>query len=235
MSRSASCGLLLIGLMLTNLFEIGVGFGAEPSPSAEEARTMEALRRMGGEVEIDEDLPSEARIAVRFRAMNAMQFAGLKKWPQVGSLTTGDVRLVPDSAFSHLADLPHLRKLTLSQSSATNATAGKLAECKELRLLYVGGARLGDAGLAALKKLPKLEILDVSNNPAITDAGLVHLAEMPRLEQLYLGGTAITDRGLQHLKPLEGLTRLHVTNTRITTPAAEQFEREMPNLRQVRR
>lgn len=208
---------------------------ADPSPTPDEEKVIDAIKRMGGTAEIDTELPEAARVAASFQAMTAIQMANLKKLDRIGALTTGNVQLVPDSGFANLAELPHLRKLTLSRSAATNTTAAKLAECKELRTLYVGGARIGDASLAALKKLTKLEVLDLSNNAAITDAGMAHLAEMPKLEQLYLGGTAITDKGLEALRPLEGLSRLHVTNTKISTPAAEKFEREMPNLRQVRR
>lgn len=213
-----------------------ISFASAADPSTpDEDKVIDAIKRMGGTAEIDTDLPKEARVAASFQSMTAIQLANLKKLDHLGALTTGNVQAVPDSGFANLAALPNLRKLTLSKSAATNSTAAKLAECKELRTLYLGGARLGDAGLLALKKLTKLEVLDVSNNAAISDAGMAHLAEMPKLEQLYLGGTAITDKGLEALRPLEGLMRLHVTNTRISSPAAEKFEREMPNLRQVRR
>jgi len=208
---------------------------ADATPTVGEEKAMAEIKKLGGTAEIDPELPSEARVKATFPAMTDLQLAGLKKIEAVGALTTGDVRRATDRGLGSLAALPHLRKLTLSQSAATNATAAVLDDCKELRLLYLGNARLGDAGLLAFQKLTKLEVLDVSNNPAITDKGLAHLAQMSRLEQLYIGGTAITDKGLEELRPLEGLTRLHVTNTMITSPAAEAFERSMPNLRQVRR
>src|SRR5262249_56423131 len=105
----------------------------------------------------------------------------------------------------------------------------------ELRELVIPASGVTDAGLASLAKLPRLEALDVSENPRITDKGMAQIAMLERLEHLYLGKTSITDKGLFELKPLEGLRTLHVAGTKVSANAAEKFADEMPNLRVVRR
>jgi hypothetical protein len=104
-----------------------------------------------------------------------------------------------------------------------------------LRSLYLGDAGLSDAELVGLKKLTLLESLDISNNPQVSDKGMVHVKALERLRSLYLGNTSITDKGLAELKPLDGLRTLNVVGTKVTGDAAERFADDMPNLRGVRR
>ena len=77
------------------------------------------------------------------------------------------------------------------------------------------GKNAGDADLALVKALPKVEQLDLRNT-AITNAGLANLEGMASLTHLHLEGTAVTDEGLAHVKGLANLTYLNVYNTAIT-------------------
>jgi hypothetical protein len=163
----------------------------------------------------------------------------LKKWPQIGSITIFDASTCTDRGFTSLADLPHLRKLNISKFRTTGKTLDTIGNCKHLRSLALANpdnqGALTDASLASLKKFTRLEALDLSGNPKITDKGMVHVAAVERLEVLYLAKTGITDKGLFELKPLEGLRTLGVNGTKVSVDAAEKFPDEMPNLRVVRR
>ena len=70
--------------------------------------------------------------------------------------------------------------------------------------LSTAGKSAGDAELAIVKTLPKVEQLDLRGT-AITDAGLANLDGMTTLTHLHLENTAVTDAGLAHLK---GMTKL---------------------------
>lgn len=222
------------GLCLALMIGVTSAHAAD-SPTADEQKAIDTIAKLGGKGEIDPELAPGARVAAVFPALNDIQLTNLKKMLAIGSIRIDDCRRATDKGVAQLAGLPNLRGLRLGKTLATDRFAAAAAECDQLRVLYLGEGRLTDAGLLPLKKLTKLEVLDVSNNPTITDKGMATIATFGRLEQLYLGSTAITDKGLEQLRSLEGLIRLNVTNTKINTAAAEKFEREMPNLRQVRR
>ncbi len=208
---------------------------ANPAPTDAEKKAIDLITKAGGKAEIDPKLPAEARVSAKFESATDGVLVGLKKAPQVGALDVFDATACTQKGFVALKDLPHLRKLTLGKSEMSGQRAVALAQCKELRVLYVAGSGLSDTDLATLKKLTHLEALDASDNPQITDKGMASVKALDRLQVLYLGKTGITDKGLMELKALDGLRALNVVGTGVTAEAAEQFADEMPNLRAVRR
>lgn len=212
--------------------------GAQPAdktPTPDEKKTIDAVIKLGGKAEIDPKLPPAARVSAKFEAATDATLAGVKKASQIGALDVFDATRCTAAGFEHLKQLPHLRKLTLGKSAMTEASTAAIAQCQELRVLYVAGSGLSDTELAAFKTLTFLEALDISDNPQITDAGMATVKTLERLQSLYLAKTGLTDRGLMVLKPLDGLRSLNVVGTKVTGGAAEKFADEMPNLRQVRR
>lgn len=207
---------------------------ADP-PTDSEKKTIDALARLGGKAAVDAGLHKDARVAVKFEALTDAAFAAVKRHPNVGAVAAFDGTKLTEKTYAALKDLPHLRKFVLSQSTQTVKTVAHLAECAELRVLALPSGRLSDAELAALKKLSRLESLDVSENPALTDKAMATVKELERLEFLYLSNTGVSDKGLFELKPLEGLRTVNATNTRVTADGARKFADEMPNLRVVRR
>src|SRR5438105_1241570 len=208
---------------------------ARPDETTDEKATIAALTKLGGKASVDPELPKQARVAVKFDTATDATFMALKKHPSVGALQALDGTRCTERGFAALAELPHLRRLTLNRSGVTDKELAVIVGCKELRELIIPSSQVTDAGLMHLSKLPRLEALDLSDNPRITDKGMPQIATLERLERLYLGKTAITDKGLFELKPLEGLRDLHVGGTKVTAGAAEKFADEMPNLRVVRR
>jgi len=67
-----------------------------------------------------------------------------------------------------------------------------------------------------LAGLRRLRYLDLSQNRAVTDAGLVHLAGLTGLEELVLKATHITDIGLAHLRGLTALRKLDLSFTEVS-------------------
>ena len=65
---------------------------------------------------------------------------------------------------------------------------------------YCGAGLVGsdgtDAGVAHLKGLTQLQLLELGNTK-VTDAGLANLKGLTQLQSLDLHGTQITDAGLQ--------------------------------------
>jgi serine/threonine protein kinase/Leucine-rich repeat (LRR) protein len=110
-----------------------------------------------------------------------------------------------------------------------------------------GNKAVTDAGLAHLRDLPQLTVLNLQNTP-ITDAGLPHLAgckkltklwlaetavtgaglaqlqNLELLEDLYLGSTAVYDADLAQLAKLKSLSRLFIQNTKVTDDGLSQLK-----------
>jgi hypothetical protein len=227
-----------VSLVLPVMLLATVARAADEVPTLEERKTIDALAKQAKSASAEAGLHPDARVAVKFEAPTNAQLAALKKYPNVGAVTALDASRLTEAGYAALKDLPHLRKLVLGSGAANDKTLAAVAECKHLRVLAViNDPRLpgvSDAGLANLKKLDRLESLDLSGNPRVTDKGMAAVRALERLEFLYLAETAITDKGLFELTPLDGLRTLNVTGTKVTSAGAEKFLDAMPNLRAVR-
>lgn len=141
-----------------------------------------------------------------------------------------------------LTELAHLQTLEMYRcaritDSDLAAVLGRLTELRELTISnqprYPGddsGWSLTDAafsGAASLKKLRKLEIVDV----LLTDAGLAQLAGLSRLEELDLSGTQVSDASIALLE--SNFPRLKVVGldrTRMTPEGIHRLMKSRPGL-----
>jgi hypothetical protein len=200
-----------------------------------EKAAVAAVEKAGGKAAIDDKLPAAARVSAKFDRATDATFAALKKATAVGAIDALDATACTAKGFAALKDLPNLRKLALGTSNLSVASTTAIAECGQLRTLYVARSGLTDAELVPLKKLALLEALDLGENPQITDKGMATVKELERLRALELGRTGITDKGLMELLPLDGLRKLNVFDTKVTDAAAMKFVDAMPNLRTIKR
>jgi len=153
-----------------------------------------------------------------------------------------DARGIRGSGFSHLAESPSLEFLCLSGKVTSGNTTlhniGKMTSLKSLTLFgeglhitdaglpalanltdleelrFVWISTITDAGIAKLKPLRSLKLLDL-HVTRVTDKGLADVASLYTLEDLTLPQTGITDKGLAHVSRLKRLKRL---NARGMTP-----------------
>jgi hypothetical protein len=231
--RFSLSGIFACGLTL-GLFALGAK-SADQTPTDGEKKAIDLVAKSGGKAEIDPKLPAVARVSAKFESATDGVLISLKKAPSIGALDVFDATQCTEKGFVALKELPNLRKLTFGKSEMKPARVNAIGQCKELRLLYLAGSGLTDAGLASLKNLTLLETLDISDNAQVTDRGMATVKTFERLQVLYLGKTSISDKGLMELKGLDGLRSLNVVGTKVTGEAADQFADEMPNLRSVRR
>jgi hypothetical protein len=121
---------------------------------------------------------------------------------QIGSVDILDTmtlnRVTIESGGEHLAKLQRLNKFEFSSAPLPNILDAlcTLANLRELRLNYTDATDKDLQTIACLR----LKILDISNNPAITDEGLEHLRSMQTLRSLHLDGTRVTLEGVMRLK-----------------------------------
>lgn len=113
-----------------------------------------------------------------------------------------------------LSVLTRLGELNLSQTGITDAALVPLGAMTQLRRLYLGQTAVSDVGLASLSGLVALEGLYIDET-AVSDTGLANLAGLAGLRTLWASNTAITDEGVILLTGLS-LTTLHLNETAIT-------------------
>jgi hypothetical protein len=89
-----------------------------------------------------------------------------------------------------------------------------LARSKGLFHLDLSHTRVGDAGLACLGDLSKLEHLDLSGT-RVTDTGLASLAGLSNCQFLSVQGTGVTDRGVAQLSARFPAIRVYYRRTAV--------------------
>lgn len=149
----------------------------------------------------------------------------------------------PGKAFSgvglaHLAELPHLERLTVAGSLAFNddgmAAVAKLTRLQELRTWHAGPTQ---EGVKKLKALPHLKSLYLGQRltykpPACpTDETIAILVEMKSLETLQLDEARLSLAALQQLKQLPALKKLTLGGIDISKEGVERLQKELPQVK----
>jgi serine/threonine protein kinase len=75
---------------------------------------------------------------------------------------------------------------------------GQLDECKDLRVLWIGGTQVTEKGLATLKSKKRLHDFRFSNT-SLDDAGLALLKDCQELTYLWIPDTSVTAKGVADL------------------------------------
>jgi F-box and leucine-rich repeat protein 14 len=165
-------------------------------------------------------VPRDARHVVT-RGFQDADFAGLVGLERIETLRvepgldTFGSNAITDKAIGEIVTLKTLRHLDLRHSPRLTAEGlARLKALPSLEVLDLGDCRMTDEGLKALSDLSGLTSLDVSGfRQGVTDAGLASVARLGRLQSLRVGMThsdpaAVTDRGLESLSKLGDLRTL---------------------------
>ena len=126
----------------------------------------------------------------------------------VTSLSLGGSRQLTDDGLMHLARMPQLERLDLSE--------------------YPGG-RLTDRGLEVLRHLPNVRQLEMTWQRGITDKGVANLRFCDRLEQVNLMGSPTGDGAIEALAGKVHLRRFQTG--RLVTDAGLPLLHAIPRLR----
>jgi hypothetical protein len=210
-----------------------------------DAATVAALRRLqrlthldlglaratGDPAPLDEDMLREVSKLTTLRELRLDYRAGIEStWLQpladLPLLETLTLKFVPvdDAVARTLANLPSLRKLDLAFTAIGDEGLAVLVAMPGLRELSLRACgRLTTAGLTALGKATRLEVLDLSCAVGLSSgapralAGNATLAILKRSESMMLAEMAlagktggVTDEVLQTLKPLANLRELRL-------------------------
>jgi len=94
---------------------------------------------------------------------------------------------------------PNIAWLDLGRSQAGNDLVEVIADLPHVTRLHLQQTSVTDEGLAHLSNLEYLEYLNLYGT-AVSDSGLVHLEELPELQSLYLWQTNTTEAGTERLQ-----------------------------------
>jgi hypothetical protein len=92
----------------------------------------------------------------------------------------------------------------------------------------LGGTRITDAGLAALKPFSNLTRLHLEHT-ALTGTTLGVLKELPKLTYLNLCATRVTDDQLSALTSSAGLQQLYLFGSQVTSAGVSGLKARLPN------
>lgn len=176
------------------------------------------------------------------REVGDEDLAGLVEAAELQVLVLAGTR-VTAAGIEHLCDLPALVALDLEGCEGIHDGAcAALARLTGLRGLVLRKTAfekqfITDDGLAQVRSLDRLELLDLSGN-RVTDAGLESVQALARLRDLDLSLLAITDAGLRHLTSLKLLQRLELIYAEgfagpLLTDACGMSLRELESLREL--
>ncbi len=133
-----------------------------------------------------------------------------------------DAKSVTNEGLRKLSPLK-LKRLSLYGIKISDECLATIAQFKSLESLSLrnysrNSDNVGDAGVAHLAGLTKLESLDLEGTK-LTDVGMASLAGLVNLKSLTISDTAVTNDGLKHLAGIRGLTSLHIDAQGVTDAA----------------
>jgi hypothetical protein len=205
-----------------------------PSPAAEESR-VETPTDIPPDPKAEE--PSVSAAPVDEPAGGDPHLAALVKLGAVVDYGVGDrvidvdldEKPVTDADLEHVAALPDLKILNLSNTRITDEGLKRLTGLTKLKFLYLFNTEISDAGMLSLVELPRLEVLCLDRTQ-ITDVGLKTLEELPRLEKLHVHSRApVTDAGLESLAKHTRLFELRIGGPGLTEAGVERLKAALPN------
>jgi hypothetical protein len=101
-----------------------------------------------------------------------------------------------DQHLIELSDLKSLERLRVQSDPSTISSAGieAITELTNLKDLGLRKINIADRDMLLVKRLGKLESLDISNT-SVGDSGVQYIVELPNLRRLYLDRTRVSQAG----------------------------------------
>ncbi|MBX3420756.1 MAG: hypothetical protein KF752_04285 [Pirellulaceae bacterium] len=131
-------------------------------------------------------------------------------FPQLTQLDLSSNTNMTHEAMKSIAELTHLKSLTLVQTRFNDLSTRRLKSLTELTSLDLrGNMEAGNMTLGVVGQLPKLTTFK-HRSTAVTDEGLEQLSQNVGLQNLLLQDFLITDASGQHLAGLKNLRQLEI-------------------------
>lgn len=159
------------------------------------------------------EISSVQSLSVSGPAATHERIVSLASLPNLRSLRV-DQSAINDATVAAIAQFPKIEDIQLDRCLISDESLGSLALCKTIKRIRVPRTKVSDAGLAYIKNLEQLELLDLTECEQISDAGLAHLAGLTKLRILSLSGPRNTEVGMPHLSDMTKLKEFSLFRTR---------------------
>ncbi len=140
--------------------------------------------------------------------------------PNLESISLAHAKFT-DAGAIHLKKLTKLKGLELGTHNATPACLSHLASLP-LEYLQLGDGLDAPAGIAAIKAIPTLKRVTLTDCKKLDDEGLKLAANLTQLEQLEIGGLDLPDERVPQLQAFSFLKELKLINRPKGYPAETQ-------------
>ena len=184
-------------------------------------------------------------IAVAFGFQQTEPLDELRKY---GSLQRGVGRVVGPNGYSFVPNgmagksfvdsLPVLsrcrsvRYLYVPKMANLGETLARVAKLEQILAVDLFDQDVADEDLASLAGMKQLEVLVLSHNPRITDAGVAALSGLENLEYLDLTNTKVTGTGFKDRADMVSLYELNLTDCPVTDESLAAIPR-FPKLEEL--
>ncbi|KAI5679630.1 hypothetical protein M9H77_00857 [Catharanthus roseus] len=158
---------------------------------------------------------------------------GLKNLSGLASLKSLslDAPQITDYGLLSLIGLAGVTHLDLFGAHITDSGTNFLLYFKNLVSLDICGGGLTDIGMKNIKDLSSLMILNLSQNPSLTNKALELISGLTRLVSLNVSNSRITNEGLQYLKSLKNLRSLSLEYCKVDSVEIKKLQSEaLPKL-----
>ncbi len=132
------------------------------------------------------NLPALRSLSVSCLNVPDASIAALPSFPSLRELMPMDI---PDAGYRHIAQCEHLERLVLMYCrDTTDAATEHVVNLPRLMNYFASYTRITDRTPELLATMSSLEILGLSGCAGVTNAGIAALKRAPRLRELSLGG-----------------------------------------------
>lgn len=173
-----------------------------------------------------ENLTSLKALNLNGTLFNDGSMASLEKLSNLRYLNF-DTTSVDGAALTKLSILKNLNAIDVSNLSGLLPFCQKLSALPNLHELTMRHCKLDDLLLHAISGGQSIQVLCLSQNKDITDAGLSYIKEMKNLYWLDVSGTSISPNCLESLALIPSLKKLELGNLRWTAAQRKDFSKDI--------
>jgi len=137
--------------------------------------------------------------------------------------------LPDDAAFASIGRCRNLIWLDLGGATITRDGLDRLADCDQMKQLFLSRTSIRENSLAVLGELALLEELDLSGSD-LSDATFAALPGLKNLNSLSLANTQISDASIPVLSRLPALKSVSLRGTRVSQAGTRQLQTARPDV-----
>lgn len=133
------------------------------------------------------------------------------------------------TALANLTTLKQLKRLDMASLDLVPASLITLKQFEKLRVLLISQCHLRNPDLQPVSLCPNITYLDVSDDPLISDKGMLEIKPLKKLTYLNLTGTVVTAKGILSLKGIP-LERIKVRTKDLGATAKSDISKAFPGI-----